>query len=50
MAVEKSVDELKMEIVEFTRRLYMRGLIVGTGGNVSVRIPDSPYILVTPSV
>ena len=47
--MEKSVDELKMEIVEFTRRLYMRGLIVGTGGNVSVRIPDSPYILVTPS-
>ena len=49
MVMEKSVDELKMEIVEFTRRLYMRGLIVGTGGNVSVRIPDSPYILVTPS-
>ena len=49
MAVEKSVNELKMEIVEFTRRLYMRRLIVGTGGNVSVRIPDSPYILVTPS-
>jgi len=40
---------LKEKIVEISRRLYQRGLVAGAGGNVSVRIPGSPYILATPS-
>jgi len=42
-------DRLKEKIVEISRRLYQRGLVAGAGGNVSARIPDSQYILVTPS-
>ncbi len=40
---------MKEKIVEISRRLYQRGLVAGAGGNVSVRIPGSPYILATPS-
>lgn len=39
---------VRREIVEVCRRLYERGLISGTEGNVSVRIPGN-RILVTPA-
>jgi len=42
-------DKLKEKIVEISKRLYQRGLVAGAGGNVSARIPDSQYVLVTPS-
>lgn len=36
-------------IVEIGRRLYERGYIVATDGNVSVRLPDGERILATPT-
>jgi len=42
-------ERLKEKIVEISKRLYQRGLVAGAGGNVSVRIPNSSYILATPS-
>lgn len=42
-------EELKRKIVEISMRLYHKGLVVGTGGNVTARIPGSTYILATPS-
>jgi L-fuculose-phosphate aldolase len=42
-------EDLKKKIVEISRRLYQNGLVVGTGGNVTARIPGSPHILATPS-
>jgi L-ribulose-5-phosphate 4-epimerase len=40
---------LRQEIIEVGRRLIAEGLVTGTAGNISARIPDSPYFLVTPS-
>lgn len=39
----------RQAVLECTHRLAQRGIFVGTGGNVSVRIPDSELIAVTPS-
>lgn len=47
--MKRTEDKLKEKIVEVSRRLYQRELIAGAGGNVSVKIPDSSCILVTPS-
>jgi len=47
--MSRTEDKLKEKIVEISKRLYQRGLVAGAGGNVSVRIPGSPYIFVTPS-
>jgi len=45
----RTEDKLKEKIVEVSKRLYQKDLVAGAGGNVSARIPGSPYILVTPS-
>lgn len=39
----------KTEVLECTHRLAHRGIFVGTGGNVSRRIPGENLIAVTPS-
>ena len=40
--------ELRQEICEISKLIYKRGLISGGDGNVSVRVPDSGQVLVTP--
>lgn len=41
--------EYRHAIVDIGRRLYERGYIVATDGNVSVRLPDGQRILATPT-
>ena len=43
------ITRLRHELAEFSKRSFNRGLISGTGGNISVRIPDTDKILITPS-
>ncbi len=40
---------LRQELSEFSKRAFNRGLVSGTGGNMSVRIPDTEEVLITPS-
>lgn len=40
---------LRQELSEFSKRAFNRGLVSGTGGNMSVRIPDTDQVLITPS-
>jgi len=47
--MNRTEDKLKEKVVEISKRLYQRGLVAGAGGNVSVRVPRSPYVFVTPS-
>ena len=51
--MRKGQDEriafLKKELSEFSRRAFNRGLVSGTGGNMSLRIPDTEKVLITPS-
>ncbi|MGB4496923.1 MAG: class II aldolase/adducin family protein [Bacillota bacterium] len=42
-------EALRNEVVETARSMLEKGLTVGTGGNVSVRCPDSNRFLITPS-
>ncbi len=43
------VLRLRKELAEFSRRSFNRGLVSGSGGNVSVRIPGTDEILITPT-
>ncbi|MEM2123555.1 MAG: class II aldolase/adducin family protein [Candidatus Bathyarchaeia archaeon] len=42
-------SEVRGKIVEVSRRLYIRGLVAGAGGNVSAFIRDEDVVLITPS-
>jgi L-fuculose-phosphate aldolase len=42
-------EALRNEVIETARSMLEKGLTVGTGGNVSVRCPDSDRFLITPS-
>lgn len=42
-------EKSRQAVLECTHRLARRGIFMGTGGNVSVRIPESDLIAVTPS-
>jgi L-fuculose-phosphate aldolase len=41
--------EVRDKIVEVSKRLYLRGLVAGAGGNVSAYIRDEDVIFITPS-
>lgn len=41
--------ELRKQLVEHARRMLAAGLVAGTSGNVSARLPGSVWCLVTPS-
>lgn len=45
----EAICRLRKELSEYSRRSFDRGLISGTGGNISVRIPDTDRVLITPS-
>ena len=44
-----TVIRLRKELAEFSRRSFNRGLVSGAGGNISVRIPDTDQVLITPT-
>lgn len=43
------MDFYRKELSEFSKRAFNRRLVGGTGGNLSVRIPDTDTVLVTPT-
>lgn len=47
MLSTSSVTRLKEEVAAVSRRAYERGLVNGSGGNVSARIPGTDQVLVT---
>jgi len=44
-----SYDQLRQEVVNAAQEMLTQGLVRGTWGNVSVRLPDRPGMLITPS-
>lgn len=40
---------LREQLAEISRRAFRRGLVSGTGGNMSVRIPGTDLVLITPT-
>jgi L-ribulose-5-phosphate 4-epimerase len=45
----ETTRRLRKELSEYSKRSFERGLISGTGGNISVRIPDTDRVLITAS-
>ena len=43
------LEEVRREIVTYSRKLITSGLTVGTGGNISVYIPEAEAFAITPS-
>jgi len=46
---ESEMIRLRKELADFSRRSFHRGLVSGTGGNISVRVPNTDQVLITPS-
>ncbi len=44
-----SYDQLRSEVVETARQMLQEGLVRGTWGNVSARLPGASRMLITPS-
>lgn len=42
-------DAVKLLVVEISRSMVEKGFLIGTGGNVSVRVPGEPRMAITPS-
>ena len=42
-------SRLRNELSDFSKRAFLRDLVSGTGGNMSVRIPGTDTVLITPS-
>lgn len=45
----KILNELSQKIIDVAREMFNRELVVSTFGVVSTRIPNSDYVLITPS-
>jgi len=45
----ETVVRLRHELSDFSKRAFHRNLVGGTGGNMSVRIPGTDKVLITPS-
>jgi L-fuculose-phosphate aldolase len=45
----KEAVAIRKEIVELGKTMSMQGLVAGTWGNISARVPETPYIAITPS-
>ena len=43
------IIRLRKELSDFSKRSFRRGLVSGTGGNMSVRIPGMDEVLITPT-
>jgi L-fuculose-phosphate aldolase len=46
---KEKIREYKIEIGQFSRLSYDRGLVAARGGNLSIRIPGTERVLITPS-
>lgn len=46
---EKEISKLKTDIVEAGKKMLHKGLVIGTSGNISIRISGEDRILITPS-
>jgi len=46
---EKEINKLKTDIVEAGKKMLHKGLVIGTSGNISIRISGEDKILITPS-
>jgi L-fuculose-phosphate aldolase len=46
---KKELKKLRRRIINATKRLYLRGICSGVGGNISLRTDDPNIILVSPS-
>jgi L-fuculose-phosphate aldolase len=44
-----SEDEVRQSVLETAREMYRKGLVEGTSGNVSGRMPDGQTVCMTPS-
>lgn len=42
-------EAVKQQVVDICHTLVEKGLLMGTGGNVSVRVPGQPALAITPS-
>jgi len=43
------IEFYRKELSEFSKRAFYRRLVGGTGGNLSVRIPETDTVLITPT-
>jgi len=41
--------KLAQQLVDYGKKMYREGLVTGTGGNISVRVPGENAFLITPS-
>ena len=46
---KNKISEYKKDIARFSRLSYDRGLVAARGGNLSIRIPGTERVLITPS-
>ena len=49
MKKEEMIRHYRQVLSEYSKRSFARGLIGGTGGNLSLRIPDTDTVLITPT-
>ena len=49
MSKEMDIVRLRKELSEFSIRSFNRCLVSGTGGNMSVRVPGTDEVLITPT-
>jgi ribulose-5-phosphate 4-epimerase/fuculose-1-phosphate aldolase len=42
-------DYYRKQLTEFSHRAFRRHLVGGTGGNLSLRLPETDTVLVTPT-
>jgi len=43
------IDYYRQQLSEYSHRAFRRHLVGGTGGNLSIRIPGTDTVLVTPT-
>jgi len=46
---EKEITKLRTDIVEAGKKMLHKGLVIGTSGNISIRISGEDKMLITPS-
>ncbi len=49
MSYDSQEGELRQQLVETAVRTYRRGMVAGSGGNVSLRVPGRDEVLITPT-
>jgi len=47
--MEQIDKELAQQIVDYGKRMFSAGLVTGTGGNISIRVPGKNAFLISPS-